>query len=335
MQEEMTLTRHIMLEQSIHPDARGVFSALITQIALAGKIINSRVNMSGLAQMLGFAGSKNIHGESQQKLDVFADATFYDVLDHTGLIAGVLSEENVNIQQVPDKYPRGNYVICYDPLDGSSNIDVNVSIGSIFGIYRRVSMGNEAIDADFLQKGRELIGSGYIIYGSSTMMVYTTGHGVHGFTLDPTIGEFILSHENIKIPPKCSILSINESNRSNWNQWTHKYVEDILGRNTEKERFVVSRWIGSLVADLHRNLLKGGIFLYPADKRQPSGRLRLLYEAQPLAFIVEQAGGSSSDGYQNILDIEPKEIHQRVPLIIGNTEEVRMAEEYISKYSDS
>jgi fructose-1,6-bisphosphatase I len=335
MQEEMTLTRHIMLEQSMHPEARGAFSALINQIALAAKIINSRVNMSGLAQMLGFAGSKNVHGESQQKLDVYADATFFDVLDHTGLVAGVLSEEGVNVKQIPDKYPKGNYVISYDPLDGSSNIDVNVSIGSIFGIFKRISTGEDVIDSDFLQKGRELIGSGYVIYGSSTMMVYTTGHGVHGFTLDPTIGEFILSHENIKIPPKCSILSINESNRSNWNQWTHKYVEDILGRNTEKERFVVSRWIGSLVADLHRNLLKGGIFLYPADKRQPTGRLRLLYEAQPLAFIVEQAGGSSSDGYKNILDVEPMELHQKIPLILGNKDEVKMAEEYVKKYSDN
>ena len=335
MQEEMTLTRHIMLEQSMHPEARGAFSALINQIALAAKIINSRVNMSGLAQMLGFAGTKNIHGESQQKLDVYADATFFDVLDHTGLIAGVLSEESVDIKQVPDKYPRGYYVIAYDPLDGSSNIDVNVSIGSIFGIYRRVSTGPACIDADFMQTGRNLVGSGYVIYGSSTMMVYTTGHGVHGFTLDPTIGEFILSHENITIPSKCSILSINDSNKSNWYPWTYKYVEDILGRNTEKERFVVSRWIGSLVADLHRNLIKGGIFLYPADKRQPNGRLRLLYEAQPFAFIAEQAGGSSSNGYQNILDIEPSELHQRVPLIIGNKAEVAMAEEYVRKHSES
>lgn len=335
MQEEMTLTRHIMLEQSMHPDARGVFTALMNQIALAAKIINSRVNMSGLAQMLGFAGSKNVHGESQQKLDVYADATFFDVLDHTGLIAGVLSEEGVNVKQVPDKYLRGNYVIAYDPLDGSSNIDVNVSIGSIFGIFRRISTGQDAIDSDFLQTGRKLVGAGYVIYGSSTMLVYTTGHGVHGFTLDPTIGEFILSHENIKIPDKCNILSINDSNKSNWYPWTHKYVEDILGRNTEKERFVVSRWIGSLVADLHRNLIKGGIFLYPADKRQPTGRLRLLYEAQPLAFIAEQAGGSSSNGFQNILDIEPSELHQRVPLIIGNKAEVEMAEEYVKKYSES
>ncbi|MBN2135096.1 MAG: class 1 fructose-bisphosphatase [Acidobacteria bacterium] len=335
MQQEMTLIRHIMHGQSKHPEAKGNFSNILNQIALAAKIIGSRVNMAGITHLLGLAGDKNIHGESQQKLDVFADAVFYDVLDHTGLIAGMVSEEDVDIKQIPEKYDVGDYVITYDPLDGSSNIDANVSIGTIFGIFKRISTGDRAIESDFLQAGRKLEGAGYAIYGSSTMLVYSAGHGVHGFTLDPAIGEFILSHENIQMPDKCKNLSVNESNKMNWDKWTHKYVEDLIGRNTETERFISSRYIGSLVADFHRNLLKGGVFLYPADKRQKEGRLRLLYEAQPLAFLAEEAGGKASDGFKNILDIEPKGLHQRTPLIIGNTAEVEMAEEYVKKYSQA
>jgi len=332
MQEEMTLTRHIMHEQSMHPEAQGQFSAIINQIALAGKIISSRVNMAGIAHMLGFAGDINVHGETQQKLDVFADKTFYDALDHTGLLAGLVSEEVVNIKQIPDKYPVGDYVVTCDPLDGSSNIDVNVSIGTIFGIFKRKSTGHKSIESDFLQQGRKLEAAGYIIYGSSTMLVYSTGHGVHGFTLDPTIGEFLLSHDSIKVPDNCKIISVNESNKINWYPCMHKFVYDLIGRNTETEHFITSRYIGSLVADFHRNLLRGGIFLYPADKRQPEGRLRLLYEAQPLAFLAEQAGASATDGKTRILDVVPEDLHQKTPLIIGNIKEVELAEEYVKKY---
>ncbi len=333
MQEEMTLTRHIMLEQEMHPAARGRFTTILNQVALAGKIIASRVNMAGIAQILGFAGDQNVHGESQQKLDVFADETFYDALDHTGIIAGLISEEDEGIKHIPSKYTPGDYLVAYDPLDGSSNIDVNVSIGTIFGIFRKESNGKKAEVKDFLQTGRKLEAAGYIIYGSSTMMVYSTGHGVHGFTLDPTIGEFILSHENMKVPGECAILSINDSNKRNWHEWTHKYVDDIINGAAPFEKEVTSRYIGSLVADFHRNLLRGGIFLYPGDKKKPGGKLRLLYEAQPLAFLAEQAGACATDGKTKILDIEPTELHQKVPLIIGNKKEVEIAEEYVKKYS--
>lgn len=318
-----TLTRFLIEEQRKYPGASGEFTSLLSGIATAGKVISREVNKAGLIDILGYKGKKNIHGEEVQKLDDFANAIFIQTLCHTGHLAGIASEEMDDIYHIPENCPKGGYVFLMDPLDGSSNIDVNISIGSIFSIYRRESKGNKATMADFLQPGRKLVAAGYLIYGSSTMLVYTTGHGVHGFTLDPSIGEFLLSHENIQTPKRGKVYSINESYQMIWKGNIRAYVDKVRKEKT-------ARYVGSLVADFHRNLLKGGIFLYPADKNNPEGKLRLLYEAAPLAFIVEQAGGRASTGKAPLLDIIPEKIHHRVPLIIGSAEDVILAEKYIS-----
>lgn len=315
-----TLTRFLIEQQRKYPEATGDFTGLLADIATAGKIISREVNKAGLIDILGYQGGKNVHGEHVQKLDLFANDTFLKTLSHTGHLIGIASEEMEGIYQIPDPYPKGKYVLLMDPLDGSSNIDVNISIGSIFSIYRRKSAGSHAMMEDFLQPGRDLVGAGYIIYGSSTMMVYSTGYGVHGFTLDPSIGEFLLSHEGIRIPPKGSIYSVNEGNTLIWADGIKRYVQEA------KKEGKTARYVGSLVSDFHRSLLKGGIFLYPADSRNPEGKLRLLYEAAPMAFIVEQAKGRASTGSQLILDIRPEKLHQRVPLMIGSPEDVKQAE---------
>ncbi len=313
------LSRFLLEEQRKYPEATGEFTILLEQIAFAAKIISSEVNKAGLVNILGKSHSTNVHGEEQQKLDIYANRKLVEALDHTGKICAMASEEVDDIIAVPDKYPKGKYVVIFDPLDGSSNIDVNISIGTIFGIYKRVSEGFNGCKEDFLQEGRKLVAAGYAIYGSSTMFVYTTGKGVNGFTLDPSIGEFLLSHENIKTPEKGKILSINEANYYRWSQEIRDFVEYI---KNIKERKYTSRYIGSLVADFHRNLLKGGIFLYPADANNPNGKLRLLYEANPMAFIIEQAGGKATDGKRDILSIKPEDLHQKTPLIIGSKFEV-------------
>lgn len=316
-----TLTRFLIEQQRKHyPKATGDFTGLLVEIATAAKIISREVNQAGLIDLLGYKGRENIHGERVQKLDDFANETFIKMLCHTGHLIGIASEELEGIYQVPDTYPKGKYVLLVDPLDGSSNIDVNISIGSIFSIHRRKSTGREATMEDFLQPGRDQIGAGYIIYGSSTMMVYSTGFGVHGFTLDPSIGEFLLSHENLRIPPKGNIFSINEGNANLWSDGIKRYIEGM------KKSGATARYVGSLVADFHRNLLKGGIFLYPGDSKNPQGKLRLLYEAAPLAFIMEQAQGRATTGSHPILDIKPEKLHQKVPLIIGSAEDVKQAE---------
>jgi fructose-1,6-bisphosphatase I len=265
-------------------------------------------------------------------MDEFANFVLVNALDHTGHVAGIASEEEEGILPIKRQHNGGKYIIMMDPLDGSSNIDANVSIGTIFSIHRRATKeGEEPTLEDFLQDGSSIECAGYCLYGSSTIMVYTTGHGVHGFTLDPSIGEFLLSHENITIPDRCKCLSINESYEARWYEWTKHYMRFFK----EKGGFdgkITSRYIGSLVSDFHRNLLYGGLFLYPSDTKSPKGKLRLLYEAQPLAFIAEQAGGYASTGEQRILDINPEELHQRVPLIIGNRREVEAAEQYVEKY---
>ena len=327
MEPGTTLTRFIVEEERNYPAATGAFTGLLTEITKAAKIISREVNKAGLAQMLGITGRTNVHGEEVQKLDEFANATLIRTVDHLGYLAGIASEEMEEIYHLPEKHPLGNYILLFDPVDGSSNIDVNVSIGTIFSIYWKRSGGRGASLQDFLQKGSEQLCAGYIIYGSSTMLVYTSGQGVHGFTLDPTIGEFLLSHENIKIPSRGSIYSANESYYSTWHPEVQRYV-DSLKTGTHS-----ARYIGSLVADFHRNLLKGGIFLYPADQASPLGKLRLMYEASPLAFIVEQAGGRASDGHSRILDIQPQELHQRVPLFIGSSEDVADAEKMIKESS--
>jgi fructose-1,6-bisphosphatase I len=328
-----TLNRHIIEQERKYPQATGSFTALLTDIALAGKIISYYVNKAGLADILGKAGGINIHGESQEKLDIFANRTMVRALVHGGQLCAMASEESEGIIPIPLNYPLGRYVCCFDPLDGSSNIEANVSIGSIFSIYRRVTPeGKPGNETDVLQLGRKQVCAGYIIYGSSTMMVYTTGSGVHGFTLDPSYGEFVLSREDMKIPQKGKTYSINESYFDYWDEGIQNYVRWAKRAVPEDGRPMNSRYIGSLVADFHRNLLYGGIFLYPGDNKSPSrkqGKLRLLYEANPLSFIVEQAGGRASDGYTSIMDIEPTDVHQTVPLIIGSAEDVEIAESFI------
>lgn len=328
-----TLNRHIIEQERKFPEATGAFTALLTDIALAGKIISYYVNKAGVVDILGKSGGINIHGERQEKLDVFANRTMVRALVHGGQLCVLASEESEGIIPIPPNYPIGRYVVCFDPLDGSSNIDVNVSIGTIFSIFRRVTPDDKpGIEADLLQPGNKQVCAGYIIYGSSTMMVYTTGAGVYGFTLDPSYGEFVLSHENMQIPKKGKIYSINESYIEYWEEGVKNYIQWAKKAVPEDGRPLNSRYIGSLVADFHRNLLYGGIFLYPSDNKNPSrktGKLRLLYEVNPLAFIVEQAGGKASDGYHRILNIQPKSLHQTVPLIIGSEKDVNIAEAFI------
>jgi fructose-1,6-bisphosphatase I len=325
MSKIKTVQQHILDEERLYPGATGDFTALLTSLTLAAKIISREVNQAGLVRILGETGEINVHGEAVQKLDEFAQQTIYSAMGHSGHLCVMASEESEGIIPIPDGGKRGRYVLMFDPLDGSSNIDVNASIGTIFSIHRKITThaldGNEE---DCLQCGTEQLAAGYFIYGSSTMMVYTTGHGVNGFTLDPSLGEFLLSHENIRIPKRGRIYSINEGNINQWDAPTLRYVTHVKQENKAEGRPYSLRYIGSLVADFHRNLLKGGIFLYPG----PKGKLRLLYEASPLAMVVEQAGGSASTGSQRILDVVPQSLHQRVPLIIGSTDDVRLYEKF-------
>jgi fructose-1,6-bisphosphatase I len=323
-----TVQQHILDEERLHPGATGDFTALLTTLTLAAKIISREVNQAGLVKILGETGDINVHGESVQKLDEFAQQTICRAMGHNGHLCVMASEESADIIPIPGT-KKGKYVLMFDPLDGSSNIDVNASIGTIFSIHRRIT--NHSPDGsleDCLQKGIDQIAAGYFIYGSSTMMVYTTGHGVHGFTLDPSLGEFLLSHENIRTPMRGRIYSINEGHVHSWDDGTRRYI-DYLKNGQKVSRHPYSlRYIGSLVADFHRNLLKGGIFLYPG----PKGKLRLLYEAAPLAMVVEQAGGAASTGMERILDIQPSSLHQKVPLIIGSRDDVK---EYNAFYKQS
>lgn len=310
-----TLTRFLVDQQRRFPGVSGRFTALLEEIATAAKLIGREVNKAGLAETMGLTGRTNVHGEQVQALDDFANWTVIRTLDHIGLLAGMASEEMEDIFPIPEHHPRGPYVLVFDPVDGSSNIDVNVSIGTIFSIYRCTDT-EHLQSADFLCPGRQQLCAGYIIYGSSTMLVYTTGSGVHGFTLDPTIGEFLLSHQNIQIPERGTIYSVNEAHAPGWDPRVRNFVDSLKG--TERS----ARYIGSLVSDFHRNLLKGGLFLYPPETRAPEGKLRLVYEANPLGFIAEQAGGAASTGSEAILDLVPATLHQRVPLAIGSRQDV-------------
>lgn len=312
-----TLERHILDEQRRHPDASGEFTRLFQQLALAGKIIASRVNQAGLAGVLGVTGEVNVQGERVQKLDVFANQALIHVLECGGQVCLMASEEVDDPIPIPTDYPRGKYVLMFDPLDGSTNIDVNISIGTIFGVHRRISTDEPAL-SDCLQPGYKQVAAGYIIYGSSTMLVYTTGQRVHGFTLDPSVGEFLLSHPNIHIPQRGSIYSVNEGNEAKWNDRVRSWVRWLKTADKPSGRPYSGRYVGTLVGDFHRTLLKGGVFAYPADNKNPQGKLRLLYEAAPLAFIARAAGGDASTGTQPILDVVPTELHQRVPLYIGS-----------------
>ncbi|RMH62871.1 MAG: class 1 fructose-bisphosphatase [Calditrichaeota bacterium] len=330
MQKIVTLTRHIIEEQRRHPGATGEFTNLINDLAFAIKLISYNTNKAGLLGVLGEAGKTNVQGENVKKLDVFAHETMFRALDHGGHLCVMGSEEEEHPIAIPKQFPIGKYVILFDPLDGSSNIDANVSVGTIFSIYRRVTPdGTPGTLEDLLQPGSSQICAGYVVYGSSTMLVYTTGNGVHGFTLDPSYGEFVLSHPDIKIPSKGKIYSVNESNFDYWDNSIKQYVHYVKQIDEATGRPMNSRYIGSMVSDFHRNLLYGGIFLYPASRRAPQGKLRLAYEANPMAFIIEQAGGKASDGAQRILDIVPEKLHQRTPLFIGSREDVDLVEKFI------
>jgi fructose-1,6-bisphosphatase I len=318
----ITIERFIMDQEEKYPEATGELSNLLYDIALAAKIIAANIRRAGLVNILGTAGVTNVQGEEQQKLDVFANQTMTEALNHTGRVCVMASEEEEAIIPVPEQYPSGKYVVLYDPLDGSSNIDVNGAVGTIFSIYRRLSLEGRGSLADVLQPGCKQVAAGYAIYGSSTMLIYTTGQGVAGFTLDPSIGEFLLSHNKIVTPRIGKYYSVNESNFARWSKGTQWAVRGFHGDRPEEIKGKNSRYIGSLVADFHRNLLAGGIFMYPADTKNTRGKLRLLYECSPMAFVAEQAGGSATDGTRRILDIVPEDLHQRTPLVIGSREDV-------------
>jgi fructose-1,6-bisphosphatase I len=332
----ITIERHVLHAQKAFPDASGALTQILYDIALAGKLISSRTTRAGLADILGAAGHENVQGEEVQKLDLYAQQTLYQLNDHTGRLAVMASEEEEDLIPIPKGYPTGKYVLLFDPLDGSSNIDFNVSVGTIFAIYKRKSESGPGTLEDVLQRGAEIVAGGYLVYGSSTMFVYTAGHGVYGFTLDPSIGEFLLSHENIRLPETPKYYSVNQGYEKYWTEGLKRYTRWLQGEEGAS-RSLSLRYIGSMVSDIHRTLLAGGVFYYPADikdPKKPQGKLRLLYEANPMAYVIEQAGGYASTGRGPLREIEPTELHQRTPLFLGNRDLVEKAEEFIAKYDD-
>lgn len=333
----ITITQHILNQQRENPEATGAFTTLLNELIVAAKVISREVNKAGLVDILGSTGKINVQQEQVQKLDLFANQIIIERMQHIGQLWCMGSEEDPDLIDIPSQYPKGDYILLFDPLDGSSNIDVNVSIGTIFGIFKKkhTNSNSDLLLGDVLQPGKHQVAAGYFIYGSSTIMVYTTGNntGVHGFTLFPSVGEFLLSHENIRIPEQGKIYSVNEGYYQYWDERTLALVDYFKTRDKKTGRPYTSRYVGSLVADFHRNLLKGGIFMYPADKRdpkKPTGKLRLMVEANPLAMVVKEAGGYASDGHGPILEIDPIELHQRVPLYIGSKKDVEIAEAFIS-----
>ncbi|UJF19560.1 class 1 fructose-bisphosphatase [Vibrio sp. SS-MA-C1-2] len=332
MSEIRTLGEFIIEKQNDFPHASGDLSSLLGSIKLASQIVNREINKAGLVDITGAAGNENIQGEEQQKLDLYANEKFKAALEARDQVCGVASEEEDEAVAFNKELNRNaKYVVLMDPLDGSSNIDVNVSVGTIFSIYRRVSpVGTPPTQEDFLQPGNQQVAAGYVIYGSSTMLVYTTGNGVHGFTYDPSLGVFCLSHENMTIPQDGTIYSINEGNYIRFPTGVKKYLKYCQEVVPSDNRPYTSRYIGSLVADFHRNLLKGGIYLYPSTHSHPQGKLRLLYECNPMAFIMEQAGGIASDGDKRIMDLKPTELHQRVPFFVGSRNMVLTIEEFLA-----
>ncbi|UIR56781.1 class 1 fructose-bisphosphatase [Sphingobacterium sp. SRCM116780] len=323
-----TLGQFIIEKQADFPFAKGELSRLLRDIGIAAKMVNREVNKAGLADLLGGYGETNVQGEVQQKLDVYADVQFISALQRGGECCYVASEEHeLGIDLSHDFVSKNaKYIVCIDPLDGSSNIDVNVSVGTIFSIYRRGGTEGITMANDLLQQGKQQVAAGYIIYGSSTMLVYTTGNGVNGFTLDPSIGEFCLSHPNMKIPDNGQIYSINEGNYIKFPQAIKNYIKYCQIEDAETKRPYISRYIGSMVADIHRNLIRGGVFIYPETLSFPKGKLRLMYECNPMAFIIEQAGGKATTGSERILDIQPTELHQRIPIVIGSRKMVEKVE---------
>ena len=330
--KNQTLGEFIIENQEAFQYSSGELSRLINSIRLAAKVVNHEVNKAGLVDILGAAGETNIQGEDQQKLDVYANEKFIQTLTNREIVCGIASEENDDFITICGQKEDHNnkYVVLMDPLDGSSNIDVNVSVGTIFSVYRRVTpLGTPVTIDDFLQPGSEQVAAGYIVYGTSTMLVYTTGHGVNGFTLNPAIGTYYLSHPDMKFPEDGNIYSINEGNYAHFPQGVKDYIK--YCQTEEDNRPYTSRYIGSLVSDIHRNMIKGGIYIYPKSSKSSNGKLRLLYECNPMAFIVEQAGGKASDGHHRIMDLKPTELHQRVPFFCGSKNMVEKAEEFMKK----
>ena len=331
----ITLGEYIVENQQDFPYATGELTQLLGSIRLAAKVVNREINKAGLVDILGEHGAENVQGEVQQKLDVFANDKFKEALEARGEVCGMGSEEEDDFISFDNKNSiQSKYVVLTDPLDGSSNIDVNVSVGTIFSVFRRVTDAGTPVQLkDFLQQGNKQVAAGYILYGSSTMLVFTTGNGTHGFTLDPSIGVFCLSHPNIKVPQVGKIYSINEGNYIKFPDGVKKYIKYCQEEDKETNRPYAARYIGSLVADFHRNLLKGGVYIYPTTSSAPTGKLRLMYENNPMAFLIEQAGGLATDGTTRIMDIEPTELHQRTPLFIGSPDMVEKAMEFIEANS--
>ena len=329
-----SLGEFIIDKQDDFKFSSGELSRLLSSIKIASKIVNREVNKAGIADILGKAGNENVQGEEQMKLDVFANDIFIEALSHGEIVCGIASEENedfIEIKGNENNAHMNNYVVLIDPLDGSSNVDVNVSVGTIFSIYRRVTPAGSPVKIeDFLQKGINQVAAGYVIYGSSTMLVYTTGNGVNGFTLDPSVGTYFLSHPNMTYPKTGKIYSVNEGNYAKFPQGVKEYIK--YCQEEEGNRPYTSRYIGSLVADFHRNMIKGGIYIYPSYAHAPNGKLRLLYECNPMAFLAEQAGAKAINGFQRILEIEPTSLHQRVPFFCGSVEMVEKAEEFMAKH---
>jgi fructose-1,6-bisphosphatase I len=331
----ITIERHILDQERQNPEATGQFTRLLGQIAYAAKVINREVRRAGLIDILGGTGDVNIQGEAVQKLDVIAQETLTDAFDHAGVLCCMTSEEVDDIITIPPQFDLGKYTLAFDPLDGSSNIAANVNIGTIFSVHRKISPGRDGRPEDLMQPGRRQVMGGYVMYGSSTMMVYTTGKGVYGFTLEPSIGEFLLSHPFIRVPERGNMFSCNMGNYHYWSDGVRKYVDDLTKHDRDNGYPYTSRYIGSLVADFHRTLLYGGIFMYPMDykdQKKPQGKLRMLYEAAPMSFIMEQAGGMATNGQMPILDVQPKDLHERTPLFVGSRHEVSQLGEYIRQY---
>lgn len=326
----VTIERFIIEQEKLHPEATGELSGILYDMALAAKMIANKVRSAGLADILGATEDTNVQGEIQAKLDVIANEIIIKAVDHSGRLCAMASEEEPDIIAIPERFRCGKYCLLFDPLDGSSNIDVNVPVGTIFSVVRKITRGHRGEMEDMLQPGRRQVAAGYVIYGSSTMLVYTTGQGAHGFTLDPSIGEFLLSHPDIRIPTTGRYLSVNDSYERLWDDDVRALMRRYRGLDGERNPMSV-RYVGSLVADFHRNLLGGGVFAYPANKKSSRGKLRLLYEASPLAFIVEQAGGAATDGSQRILDIEPIDLHQRTPLYIGSKSDIEIAQAMLGR----
>jgi fructose-1,6-bisphosphatase I len=327
----MTLERHIIEGERRHPGATGAFTGLLSDLSLAAKVVWKEVTKAGLVNILGTTADENVHGEVRKKLDVYANETIYRAMDHGGHLCVMASEESGGLLKIPDHYPKGKYVMLFDPLDGSANIDANITIGTIFAIFRRKSESGDGTMEDLLQPGNQLAAAGYILYGSSTMFVYSTGNGVHGFTLDPSVGEFLLSNENMKIPMQGKEYSVNEGNYNKWDKKVQRVFDYIKEIDPATNRPYSLRYIGTMVADFHRILLYGGFFAYPPDSKNPQGKLRLTYECIPLSYLAEQAGGKAIDGSMRILDKQPTDIHERTPIYFGSKKDIETVERLLQE----